>query len=77
MSRNGGEKMKYEVRGTTVVDVIMYVDADSEDEALEIAEDSSNYLDEYANGCVGISSSNDVELCATDRIDWKEVEEAD
>lgn len=68
--------MRFEVRGTTLVDVIMYVEAETEDEAMEIAEDSSNYLDEYADGCsVGISSDNDVELRATDRIDWKEVEE--
>lgn len=69
---------RFEVRGTTVVDVIMYVEAEDEDEALDIAEDSSNYLDEYADGCsVGIASDNDVELRATAKIDWEEAEETE
>lgn len=75
---------KYEVRGTTTLDVYVFVEAESEDEALEKVEEFNFTPEEYCNETVGVTfcegddedgAVSDVCVCATGWIDFNDVEE--
>lgn len=71
---------KYEVRGTTTLDVYVFVEAESEDEAMEKVEECGFCPEEYCNETVGVTYSgdtdvSDVQVCATGWIEFNDVEE--
>ena len=75
-------KKIYEVRGTVTIEVLKRVKANDEYEAMELAEEYFDGLDEYCgNGghdkLIGVcESSESVQLCG-DYIEWKNAYETD
>jgi len=71
--------MKFKVYGRTTVNVITEVEADSPDDALEVALSELNCLVPYVGNCgtdklVGVDGDND-SVFADDEIEWTSAEE--
>lgn len=62
----------FRINGTTIVDVYVEIEAETLEEAIEIA-DNICTLEEYNGGYVGVDSGGyDSEMCANGWIEWHE-----
>ena len=72
--------MRYKVTGKITVEVTIEVEADSADEALEVAYDKRSSLTHYAGNygsgdkLIGVDGANET-VSADDEIEWTEAEE--
>ena len=71
---------KYEVYGQTIMDVYVTVEADSEEEAMEMVEDMGFGVEEYCDETIGVDCSDsdefeELRVRASGTIDFTDVEE--
>lgn len=70
----------YKVTGTVQVEISKWVKANSEEEAMDLVQDMSIYLEDYMNDTVGVGGCDDEateisEAGSGDCIEWNSVEE--
>lgn len=61
----------YNVNGTATIDVNLKIEADSLEEAMELAEDNFR-LGEYCDGTIGLDCEYDGELVDNGWVEWNE-----
>ncbi len=71
---------QFRVHGTTVIDIYVTVEAETMEEAIEIAEDNVRMV-EYCNETIGAETYGaetygGAEVCENGYIDWNDAEEA-
>lgn len=63
---------RYRVRGTATVDIDLFIEADSLEEAMEIADENIDGLTEFADGTVGLDCEFEHDIIDNGWVEWCE-----